>query len=138
MFNWQADSGTTVVSPRFWIYGAITLPLTIVVVLVWFIWIQRKDSRHRREDLATRQFDDSDTHDSDTHDSDTHDSDTHDSDIHGSDIHGSSGPPAVDPGGESIRSGTSSLAFPQKLRNLIRQSRAALGLRVAHEKQNLA
>lgn len=118
MFNWQADSGITVVSPRFWIYWAITLPLTIVVVLVWFIWIQRKDARHRREDLATRQFDDSDTHDSD--------------------IHGSSGPPAVDPGGESTRSGTSSLTFPQKLRSLIRTSRAALGLRVAREKQNLA
>jgi len=113
IFNWQADSGTTVVSHRFWIYWAITVPLTIVVVLVWFIWIQRKDARHQREDLAVRQFDDSDPQ-------------------------MPKGPPAVDPGSDSTRSGRSSWAFPETLRRLVRTSKAALGLRVAREKQNLA
>ena len=55
MFNWQADSGTAVVSPRFWVYWAITAPLTILVVLVWFIWIAFKDARHKREDLEMAQ-----------------------------------------------------------------------------------
>jgi len=61
MFNWQADSGTAVVSPRFWVYWAITAPLTIAVVLVWFIWIAIKDARHKKEDLEMArayEFDD--------------------------------------------------------------------------------
>ncbi|MCJ1243175.1 hypothetical protein MMC30_000372 [Trapelia coarctata] len=60
MFNWQADSTTAVVSPRFWVYWAITAPLTIVVVLIWFIWIALKDARHRREDLEMAQAYESD------------------------------------------------------------------------------
>lgn len=42
LLNWQAGMGQEVndyvILPRFWIYWAITLPLTIVVLVLWGIW----------------------------------------------------------------------------------------------------
>ena len=52
LFDWQAARGSPVVTHRFWIYWAITIPLTIVVVAIWFVWIAMKASRHAREDKA--------------------------------------------------------------------------------------
>jgi hypothetical protein len=40
MFDWQAPKGASVVSFRFWIYWAVTAPLTVVVVSVWFLWLR--------------------------------------------------------------------------------------------------
>ncbi|CAN9385152.1 unnamed protein product [Alternaria alternata] len=40
MFDWQAPKGTSVVSFRFWIYWAVTAPLTAVVVSIWFLWLR--------------------------------------------------------------------------------------------------
>jgi hypothetical protein len=42
MFNWQLSisgaSGGRVVSSSFWIYWAVTVPLTIVVAISWRLW----------------------------------------------------------------------------------------------------
>lgn len=40
MFNWQAPKGDPVLSPRFWIYWAVALPLTLTVFLAWLVWYQ--------------------------------------------------------------------------------------------------
>jgi hypothetical protein len=45
MFDWQALKGASVVSYRFWIYWAVTAPLTVVVVSVWFLWL-RTHNKH--------------------------------------------------------------------------------------------
>ena len=37
MFNWDAGAGEPVVSSRFKYYWAVTVPLTIVVIMVWII-----------------------------------------------------------------------------------------------------
>jgi Mg2+ and Co2+ transporter CorA len=45
MFNWQAPKGASVLSFRFWIYWAVTAPLTLVVVLIWFFWLRAHKKR---------------------------------------------------------------------------------------------
>jgi hypothetical protein len=40
MFDWQAPKGASVVSFRFWIYWAVTAPLTVAVVSIWFFWLR--------------------------------------------------------------------------------------------------
>ncbi|EJT99541.1 hypothetical protein DACRYDRAFT_117769 [Dacryopinax primogenitus] len=37
-FQWDAPIGEPVVATRFWIYWAVTLPLTLAVLLTWFLW----------------------------------------------------------------------------------------------------
>ena len=52
LFDWDAEHGASVFSGRFWIYWVITVPLTILVMILWVIWIRRKSLRHAREDDA--------------------------------------------------------------------------------------
>lgn len=40
MFDWQAPKGASVLSFRFWIYWAVTAPLTLVVFCIWFFWLR--------------------------------------------------------------------------------------------------
>jgi hypothetical protein len=49
-FNFQ-DSGAPVVSTQFWIYWVVTIPVTVVIVGVWYIWEKRREARYDREDL---------------------------------------------------------------------------------------
>lgn len=46
MFDWNAPPNHSL-SNRFWIYWAVTIPLTVVVIGVWFIWINFADSPRR-------------------------------------------------------------------------------------------
>jgi hypothetical protein len=46
MFNWQAPAGTPIVSSRFWMSWAVTLPLTLVVFSIWFSW---QHHHHQKE-----------------------------------------------------------------------------------------
>ena len=41
MFNWQASGTDRVLSSRFWIYWAVTLPLTLLVFSVWLFWLHQ-------------------------------------------------------------------------------------------------
>ena len=45
LLDWQAPRGGPVVSHRFWIYWAVTVPLTAVVLLLWSTWYLISDHR---------------------------------------------------------------------------------------------
>jgi hypothetical protein len=38
------------VSSNFWLYWAVTIPITAVIVAVWYIWEKRRAMRYERED----------------------------------------------------------------------------------------
>ena len=48
MFDWQSQED--VLSPRFWIYWAVTLPLTLSTVGIWLAWTYRRAVLSRSED----------------------------------------------------------------------------------------
>tara|TARA_R110002003_G_scaffold59_9_gene5291 strand:+ start:3889 stop:5529 length:1641 start_codon:yes stop_codon:yes gene_type:complete len=54
MFDWQAPEGASVLSSRFWIYWAVTIPLTLTVFSIWFAWQQ---SHHKHESRRPRAND---------------------------------------------------------------------------------
>jgi hypothetical protein len=47
-FNFQNDGPE--VSSRFWMYWAVTVPVTIVIVGIWYVWEKRRDARYDKED----------------------------------------------------------------------------------------
>ena len=53
VFDWHADRarGEGVVGARFWVYWAVTLPLTAATVLCYVVWMGWLDRRERRVDL---------------------------------------------------------------------------------------
>ncbi|KAI9707443.1 MAG: hypothetical protein M1836_000404 [Candelina mexicana] len=46
------DVGVSSVATKgsFWVYWAITVPLTLLVMLLWLLWLRRKQLYHRRKD----------------------------------------------------------------------------------------
>ncbi len=52
LMQWQNDA---VLTSRFWIYWAVTIPLTCVVLLLWSIWIRWSIYLHDKEDDAARK-----------------------------------------------------------------------------------
>ncbi|KAE8448143.1 hypothetical protein EG329_009747 [Mollisiaceae sp. DMI_Dod_QoI] len=48
-FNFQNDGGT-LVSSKFWIYWAFTLPITVVITAIWYMWEKRREAKYDRED----------------------------------------------------------------------------------------
>lgn len=55
IFNWNAGKGEAVLSGRFWVYWATTLPLTIAVMVFWYIWMQWRQRRDMADDRRARQ-----------------------------------------------------------------------------------
>lgn len=56
MFDWSAPAGTKVVSERFWVYWAITVPATLVVMLFFWVFVivhLRNDEGARGSPTAT-------------------------------------------------------------------------------------
>lgn len=49
-FNFQASDGP-VVSSQFWIYWVVTIPVTVVIVGVWYLWEKKREARYNIEDL---------------------------------------------------------------------------------------
>lgn len=47
-FNFQ--NGESAVSNQFWIYWAVTIPITAVIVAVWYVWEKRREARYDKED----------------------------------------------------------------------------------------
>lgn len=43
--------GNPAVSPFLWVYFAITIPITLVVVIFWRWWDKRRESLHAAEDV---------------------------------------------------------------------------------------
>ncbi|EPE24726.1 hypothetical protein GLAREA_08579 [Glarea lozoyensis ATCC 20868] len=55
-FNFQgAPDTTTVNSPQFWIYWAVTIPTTLIIVGLWIIWEQRKRRKDTKEEIAMKE-----------------------------------------------------------------------------------
>jgi hypothetical protein len=40
LFNWDATSSSSVLDSRFWIYWAVTVPATFIVLLLWRMWFK--------------------------------------------------------------------------------------------------
>ena len=47
-FNFQNEGPQ--VSDQFWIYWAVTLPVTAIIVALWYVWEKRREARYDRED----------------------------------------------------------------------------------------
>lgn len=70
MFNWNvpgngsggssttADSPAVSVSPYIWVYWAISIPLTSVVMLLWLFWSRREHRKTQMKLVIRRQHDD--------------------------------------------------------------------------------
>ncbi|KAB5523057.1 hypothetical protein GE09DRAFT_976810 [Coniochaeta sp. 2T2.1] len=43
-------NGGTVVSPQLWIYFVITIPVTLIIVVVWRVWDKRREKKYEAED----------------------------------------------------------------------------------------
>ncbi|KAK3361702.1 hypothetical protein B0T24DRAFT_113334 [Lasiosphaeria ovina] len=46
----DATSITSTASPTFWFYWAVTIPLTLLVVALYFVWEKNREKRYARED----------------------------------------------------------------------------------------
>jgi flagellar biosynthesis/type III secretory pathway M-ring protein FliF/YscJ len=56
-FNFQQDDGNQQfqVSNRWWYFLAATIPLTVLVFMVWIVWQKVRARRFEREDLLERR-----------------------------------------------------------------------------------
>lgn len=48
-FNFQNNTDP-VVSNKFWIYWAVTVPVTMVITAIWYVWEKRRERKYNRED----------------------------------------------------------------------------------------
>ena len=55
LFQWDAVGDSKVVSNRFWIYWAVTVPLTFLTLLVWVLWTKRQARMHRSSEKRARE-----------------------------------------------------------------------------------
>ena len=37
-------------SNQFWIYWAVDIPITILIVAFWYVWEKKREARYNRED----------------------------------------------------------------------------------------
>lgn len=44
-----------VVSKRFWVYWAVTIPLTVLTLVVWVLWTRRQARVHRVSEKRARE-----------------------------------------------------------------------------------
>ncbi|MCJ1353429.1 MAG: hypothetical protein MMC33_003415 [Icmadophila ericetorum] len=49
LFNWNAGPDEQVLNGRFWVYWAVTLPLTAIVMGAWWAWMVWRQNRDRAE-----------------------------------------------------------------------------------------
>ena len=49
-FNFQFSNDSSVVSEQFYIFWVTTLPITVIVVVAWWIWDRWREKIHERED----------------------------------------------------------------------------------------
>jgi len=55
LFNWDAESWSGVAKSRFWFYWAITLPLTILTLVIWIVWQRAWDAEGVKLDKEARE-----------------------------------------------------------------------------------
>ncbi|KAL1880606.1 hypothetical protein Daus18300_001217 [Diaporthe australafricana] len=54
-FNFQngltdGNDNGPVVAPTFWIYWAVAIPITLIIVIIWWIWDRTREARYAKED----------------------------------------------------------------------------------------
>lgn len=52
MFDWKAGPESNVMSRHIWIYWAVTIPLTLLVLLIWVIWMKRQYLSRKLKDIS--------------------------------------------------------------------------------------
>ena len=55
LFQWTASTDGQVVSKRFWVYWAVTVPLTLATLLAWAVWTRRETRRQSVKDFEARE-----------------------------------------------------------------------------------
>ena len=55
VFQWDAPKGESVVSKRFWVYWAVTIPVTLLVIIPWAVWTRQRASDNRRRLREARE-----------------------------------------------------------------------------------
>ena len=55
LFEWDAVGDSKIVSNRFWIYWAVTVPLTFLTLLFWVLWTKRQARMHRSSEKRARE-----------------------------------------------------------------------------------
>lgn len=57
MFNWGAEDSSNILSGRFWVYWAISIPLTVTTIVSWLAWSHRQSVVDRlRENEAVKRL----------------------------------------------------------------------------------
>jgi hypothetical protein len=55
LLDWKAPTIVSVATARFWIYWAVTIPLTAAVLLLWSTWYLLFGSQHAQDLLKRRK-----------------------------------------------------------------------------------
>ena len=56
LFQWDTRTKPhSAISEQFWIYWATTLPLTILTLALWFVWMRLQTRRHQARDKKDRE-----------------------------------------------------------------------------------
>ena len=55
LFRWDAVDDGMVVSKRFWVYWAVTIPLTVLTLMVWVLWTKGQARMHRVSEKRARE-----------------------------------------------------------------------------------
>ena len=55
LFEWNAVGDGIFVSKRFWVYWAVTVPLTCLTLVVWVLWTRRQARVHRVLERRARE-----------------------------------------------------------------------------------
>ena len=58
LFNWTAADGESILQPKFWVYWAFTAPITIALLIAWFMWLKMHETMGQEDDLLKRRMDD--------------------------------------------------------------------------------
>ena len=55
MFHWHPENaGNSLVSKDFWIFWLVSIPLTVMTLGSWFVWIRIQARRHRNNDVEQK------------------------------------------------------------------------------------
>jgi ABC-type phosphate transport system auxiliary subunit len=53
MFDWQAEN--RVVSKWIWVYAALTLPVTVILLITWLLFMKKNGLRHKEQELVVAE-----------------------------------------------------------------------------------
>lgn len=55
LFDWGAERSDKLTNRRFWVYWAVTIPLTSLVIAVMLLWGHRKILLNRKQDKKAQE-----------------------------------------------------------------------------------